>query len=287
MSSGITGRSGYLHIITHHLFEQNSYIGANRQQQKGTCPIWMSSRVPVVKLTGLWTLLLHLWSVAKSCNKKIKRTTPILACNLKLYRFPTLTSWHQSDQSDLLGLRRNQQQDQQWDWQTSGGASSIPRTLWTKTGLMSFRTTRVILPGMRRDQWGGPTGEPTAGPVGGLATLQGLCQQNWVNVLQNYQSDLPWLRRDQHDRGAVTSSTCTPQSQLQTRNFSITWLWEHITWPYTWLITWPLRHSYITWLISMRPWEPTTLWPWEDNTWPIKELVINNVTWPDALPTCV
>ena len=31
-------------------------------------------------------------------------------------------------------------------------------------------------------------------PVGGLATLQGLCQQNWVNVLQNYQSDLSQSR---------------------------------------------------------------------------------------------
>ena len=85
----------------------------------------------------------------------------------------------------------------------------------------------------------------------------------------------------------VASGTRAPQSQLQTRNSKTTWPWEHITWPYMWLITWPLRHSYITWLISMWPWEPMTLWPWEDITWPIKELVINNVTWQDALWTCI
>ena len=85
----------------------------------------------------------------------------------------------------------------------------------------------------------------------------------------------------------VASGTRTPQSQLQTRNFSITWPWEHITWPSMWPVTWPLCHSYITWLISTWSWEPTTTWPWEDNTWPIKELVINNVTWQDALWTRV
>jgi len=85
----------------------------------------------------------------------------------------------------------------------------------------------------------------------------------------------------------VASGTRAPQSQLQTRNSKTTWPWEHITWPYMWLITWPLRHSYTTWLISTWPWEPMTPWPWEDSTWPIKELVINNVTWQDALWTRV
>ena len=98
------------------------------------------------------------------------------------------------------------------------------------------------------------------------------------------------VSREREDGGpevGVASSTRAPRSQLQTRNSKTTWPWEHITWPYTWLITWPLHHSYITWLISTWPWEPTTPWPWEENTWPIKELVINNVTWQDALWTRV
>jgi len=41
----------------------------------------------------------------------------------------------------------------------------------------------------------------------------------------------------------VVSSTHTPQSQLQTCNFKIMWLWELITWPSMWLITWPLHHN--------------------------------------------
>jgi len=41
----------------------------------------------------------------------------------------------------------------------------------------------------------GPTAGLTGGPVGEPAPFQGLCEWNWVNVLGNYQCDLPQLRR--------------------------------------------------------------------------------------------